>query len=161
MALPVLAIRAIGEGPSDPGDFVFLFILVAGVGAAFEIAARVSDRHAYRTGVVIALAAALLSVWINSAVGIIGSEDNPANWIYAAPIAVAAIGSVLARFRPTGMARSMVAAAIAQVLAFAFALLAGLGFTGPITIFFAGLWLIAAWLFRKAARDRARASRRR
>lgn len=60
---------------------------------------------------------------------------------------------MLARFRPMGMSRAMVAAAIAQGLAFAIALVAGLGFTGPITIFFAALWLISAWLFREAARE--------
>jgi hypothetical protein len=32
------------------------------------------------------------------------------------------------------------------------ALLAGFGFAGPINVFFCGLWLVSAWLFRKAAR---------
>ncbi len=53
------------------------------------------------------------------------------------------------------MARAMVAAAIAQVLVFVFALVGGLGFTGPITVFFTALWLIAGWLFRKAASEQA------
>ena len=66
---------------------------------------------------------------------------------------MAAVGALLARFRPAGMALAMVAAAVAQILAFAFALAAGLGFTGPITVFFAALWLISASLFRKAARE--------
>ena len=48
----------------------------------------------------------------------------------------------------------MAATSVAQALAFVIALIAGLGFTGPITVFFAALWLIAAWLFRKAAPDR-------
>lgn len=60
---------------------------------------------------------------------------------------------MLARFCPMGMSRAMVAAAVAQALAFAVALVAGLGFTGPITIFFAAFWLTSAWLFRKAARE--------
>jgi hypothetical protein len=51
------------------------------------------------------------------------------------------------------MARAMVATALAQALVFAAALIAGLGFTGPITVFFAALWLTSAWLFRKAARE--------
>ena len=37
------------------------------------------------------------------------------------------------------------------------ALAAGLGFTGPITVFFCSLWLTAAALFRRAARAAARA----
>lgn len=152
MVLPVLAVRSIEELTSDPGDFMFLAIMLAGVGIAYELSARVTDRNAYWAGVGLALAAALLSVWINLAVGIIGSEDNPANLIYVAVLAVAALGAVLARFRPLGMARAMVATAAAQALAFLVALVAGLGFTGPITIFFAALWLLSASLFRRAAR---------
>lgn len=153
MLLPVLALRSIEEVAWDPGDFMFLAILLGGVGIAYELAARVTDRSAYLAAAAIALAAAFLSTWINLAVGIIGSEDNPANWIYAGVLAVALAGAALARFRPLGMARAMVAAAIAQALAFVTALAAGLGFTGPITVFFAALWLMAAWLFRRSARE--------
>jgi len=115
MLLPLLPEWFAGEVAWDPGDFMFLGILLVGV--AYELAARVPDRSAYRAAVAIALAAAFLNSWINLAVGIIGSEDNPANWIYAGVIAVAVVGAVLARFRPLGMARVMVATAIAQALA--------------------------------------------
>lgn len=152
MAAPVIAMRASDDAASDPGDFIFLAILLAGVGVAVEAAARVSIRSAYRAAVGFALAAAFLHAWINLAVGIIGNEDNPANLIYYAVIAVAAVGALLARFQADGMSRAMVAAAIAQVLAFVAALATGLGFTGPMTVFFTVLWLASAWLFRKAAR---------
>ncbi|HEV2078673.1 MAG TPA: hypothetical protein VGR19_02085 [Allosphingosinicella sp.] len=153
MVLPLTAVRGLDPGAWDPpGDFMFLAILLAGVGAAYEVAVRVPHRRAYRAAAAVAIAAGLIQIWVNLAVGIIGSEHNPANWIYAAVVAVAAIGAVAARFRATGMAAAMTAAALAQILAFFVALAAGLGFTGPITVFFAGLWLISAWLFRKAAR---------
>ncbi len=51
---------------------------------------------------------------------------------------MAALGAVLARFRPLGMARAMAATGIAQIFAFVVALATGLGFTGPITVFFLG-----------------------
>lgn len=153
MLLPVLAIRGTDEAAWDPpGDFAFLAILLAGVGVAYELAARVTDRNAYRAAVALAAAAALLNIWINLAVGILGSEDNPANWLYGGVLAVASIGAVLARFQAPGMASAMVATTFAQALVFGIALVAGLGFSGPITVFFAGLWLISAWLFRKSAR---------
>ena len=151
MLVPVVAMRLADPAASDPGDFIFLGILLAGVGIAFELAARASDRTAYRMATGIALAAAFLTMWINLAVGIIGSEDNPANWVYAGVLAVAAAGAAVARLRPRGMALAMAATAAAQVIAFVVALATGFGFTGPITVFFAGLWLISAWLFRKAA----------
>lgn len=154
--LPLLAIRGVGRDTWDvPGDFVFLSILLAGVGIGYELAARVTDRNAYLAGAGVAVAAALLSVWINLAVGIIGSEDNPANLLYAAVLAVGAIGALLARFRPLGMVYAMAATTAAQIFVFVIALVAGLGFTGPITVFFAALWSISAWLFRKAAREPA------
>lgn len=152
MLLPVVLLRALDDRPSDPKDYIFLFILLLGAGLAWEAAAKVSDRLAHRAGIAVALAAALLSTWINLAVGIIGSEDNPANWIYAAVVAVAGAGALLARFRPAGMARAMTVAAAAQILTLVAAAIAGLGFTGPITIFFTALWLISARLFRRAAR---------
>ena len=156
MVLPIVAIRGFDAQAWDrPGDFVFLAILLALLGLAYELAARVSDRSAYRVAVGVALAAGLLQAWINLAVGTIGSEDNPANLVYAAVLAFAAAGSAMARFRPMGMARAMAAAGVAQALAFAVALAAGLGFTGPITIFFVGLWAISAWLFQRAATETA------
>ena len=154
MLLPVVAIRGTDAAAWDPpGDFVFLAVLLVALGLAYELAARVPDRQAYAAGAGIAAAAALLGAWINLAVGIVGSEDNPANLIFAAPIAVAAAGAVLARLRAAGMALATTAAALAQLLAFAVAFAAGIGFTGPITILFTGLWLVSAWLFGRAARE--------
>jgi hypothetical protein len=68
----------------------------------------------------------------------------------------------LPRFRPHGMARALAATALAQALVGVIALAAGIGSTAPsfpeaivfLTGFFAELWLISAWLFRKAARER-------
>lgn len=150
MVLPVLVMRAAERTQSDPGDFIFLAILFAGVAIAFELAARVPDQRAYRAAVGFAAAAAFLHTWINLAVGIIGNEDNPANLIFYAVLAVAVGGSIAARFKPEGMARAMVAAALAQVAVLVGALIAGLGFTGPITVFFTALWLLSAWLFQRA-----------
>jgi hypothetical protein len=150
MLLPVVAIRGFEGAWDPPGDFMFLALLFGGVAISFEAAARIPSRNAYRAALGFTLAAALVHSWINLAVGIIGNEDNPANMIYYAVLAVALGGAILARFKPEGLSRAMVAAALAQVLVFVAALAAGLGFTGPITVFFIALWLTSAWLFRKA-----------
>lgn len=153
MLLPVLALRGTGEAASEQhGDFVFLGVLLAGVGGAYELAARTPEQSAYRVAVALALASAVLVTWMTLAVGIIGSEDHPANLTYRAVLAMPVIGAALVRFRPRGMAMVMIAAALAQVLIFVIALVAWRAFTGPITIFLAALWLTSAWLFRKAAR---------
>ena len=152
MVLPVLGHDLISATARDPSDFLFLAFLLAGAGAAYELAARIDDRRAYRAALGVAIVASLLQAWINLAVGIIGSEDSPANLIYAGVIAVALGGAIAARLRPDGMALAMVATAAAQLVAFVAALTAGLGFTGPITVFFCTMWLVSAWLFRRAAR---------
>jgi hypothetical protein len=134
------------------GDFAFAVALVVGVGLTYELAVRTTDNRAYRAAVGIALAASFILVWINLAVGIIGSEDHPANLMYWGVLAVGIVGAIIARFRPRGMARALFATAMAQGLVAVIALIAGLGFTGPITVFFSALWLASAWLFRNAAR---------
>jgi hypothetical protein len=153
MLLPVLSVRGADPAAWDtPGDVMFLAILWAGVGVAYELAARVTGRRAYAAAAGLAIAAALVLVWINLAVGIVGSEGDPANRIYGGVLAVGLVGALLARFRPSGMARAMAATALAQGSAFAILLATDRAFTGPITVFFAAQWLASAWLFRKAAR---------
>jgi hypothetical protein len=71
---------------------------------------------AYRVAVGIALAAAFLLVWMNLAVGIIGSEDNPVNLMYFGVLAIFILGATMARLRPQGMARALFATALAQAL---------------------------------------------
>jgi hypothetical protein len=90
---------------------------------------------------------------MNLAVGIIGNEDNPANLMYGGVLAVGIIGAVIARFQPHGMARALVATALAQALVAVIALIAGLGYTLILTGFFVALWLTSARLFRKAAQE--------
>ena len=144
----------------DALDFVVLGALLAGVGVAYWMARRMSDNVAYRAGVGIALLAAFLLIWVNGAVGIIGSEDNDANLMFFGVLAVGFLGAVFARFQLTGMMRAMYATAIAQVSVAVIAVTAGLGSSGPIwpkdilvfSGFFTALWLLSALAFRKAAR---------
>jgi MFS family permease len=153
--LPLLAMRVTDEVDWDASDFAFAVGLVIGVGGTYELAARMTGSRVYRAAVAVALAAAFVLIWMNLAVGIIGSEDNPANLMYGGVLAVGLVGTAIARAQPLGMSRALVATALAQALVFVIALIAGLGFTGPITVFFAALWLMSAWLFQRAARERS------
>jgi hypothetical protein len=156
--LPLAAMQVTDEVNWGAEDFAAAAALVLAVGLAYELAVRTTRDWAYRAGVAVALAGAFVLLWANAAVGVIGSEDNPANLMFFAVPAVAILGALLARFRPHGMALAMAATAAAQVTVAAIALIAGLGFTGPITVFFTGLWLTSAWLFRKAATCRTQPS---
>ncbi|RZV34049.1 MAG: hypothetical protein EX272_13635 [Chromatiales bacterium] len=145
----------------DVLDFAVLAGLLAGVGGTFWLARRMTDNVAYRAGVGIALLAAFLLVWVNGAVGIIGSSSNDANLMFFGVLAVGIISAIFAGFQPVGMVRAMLATAIAQVAVAVIAVTAGLGSSGPrwpadvlvLTVFFAALWLLSAWMFQKAAQD--------
>ncbi len=137
-----------------------LFVLAALLISVFMfLKAKKPDNTAYKTAVALALLGTLLLFWVNGAVGIIGSESNDANMMYAGVLAIGLIGTIFARFEPLGMARAMLATALAQALAAIIALVAGWGMSGPIwprdvlgaTVIFVTLWLGSAWLFRRAA----------
>lgn len=111
----------------------------------------------YRLALAVALVAAALLVWLSLGVGIIGKDGDPANVMYLGVLAVGVVGALIARFRPRGMARALVATALAQATVAAIALVAGLGrpWSGPLELtllngFFVAAFLGAAWLFRRA-----------
>lgn len=148
---PLVAMRFTDAVDWGLEDFLSAGALVLAVGGGLELAVRRTRHRAMRAGAALALATAFVLVGANAAVGVIGSEDNPVNRLYAGVVAVGAMGTLLARFRPRGMALAMVATAIAQVAVAVVAVLAGQGFAGPATLVFTALWLAAAALFRTAA----------
>jgi hypothetical protein len=143
----------------DETDFIVFGAMLFGACWVYELAAWITGNIAYRAAVGVAVVATFILIWMNLAVGIIGSEDNPANLIYGGVLAVAIAGAFIVRFQPEGMARVLAATALAQALVGVIVLVAGLGSTGEnwprviivLTSFFAALWLVSAWLFRRAA----------
>jgi heme/copper-type cytochrome/quinol oxidase subunit 4 len=141
-------------------DFVFAGALIFGTGLTYVLVARRGGNMAYRFAVGIALAAAFLLVWINLAVGVIGSEDNPANLMYYGVLAIGFLGAIIAELRPRGMARVLFAMALAQALVPVVALLiwkpqltSGVAAVLTLNAFFVVLFVGSALLFRNAARD--------
>ncbi len=140
-------------------DFVVMGVLLFGAGSAFVLISRFSDSIAYRAGVGVAVVTGLLLIWVNLAVGIIGSEDNPANALYFGVLLVGFIGAGMARLRPRGMARTLFAAALAQMLVPVMALIiwkpdlaepAGIAGVFILNALFALLFVVSALLFRRA-----------
>jgi hypothetical protein len=159
---PLIAMRFTNEVNWDEIDFMVFGAMLAAACGTCGLAAGMTGNSAYRAAVGVAVAAAFILVWLNLAVGIIGTEDNPANLMFGGVPAVGIVGAVIARLQPQGMARALVATALAQALVAVIALSAGWGSTGPgwpgdllvLTGFFAALWVGSALLFRKAARER-------
>ncbi|MCZ7556298.1 MAG: hypothetical protein M5R41_07855 [Bacteroidia bacterium] len=141
-------------------DFVVMGMLIFGTGLTYVLLSRISDSLSYRVAVGVAVVAGLLLVWVNLAVGIIGSEDNAANALYLAVLFVGILGAVLARFQPLAMSRALFATAIAQMLVPVIAFIIwrpafddppGIVGVFMLNAFFAMLFSVSAILFRQAA----------
>ncbi len=146
------------------GDFAVATVVLYGALGAFEAVARTAGTAAFRAGFGVGIAALVMLVWGNAAVGI---TDTDADGWYLGVLAVGIGGPALVRLRARGMARGMAHAMFATALAMAvvsgIALAAGkigpnnsaLQITG-LTVFYAALFAGSGMLFRTAAREQAR-----
>ncbi len=161
LALPV-AMQFTDEVQWNEAVAYGVLLLIAG--GSYEMRRWLKTRtSAYRFAFRLGLAGAILLGWVNGAVGIIGSEDNPANLMYGAVFAVGLSGSLMARFKPRGMAHTLFGAALVQVLVpvvafFIWPAQASWGNAGVIGVFlinliFAMLFVVSGLLFRKAATE--------
>ncbi|HJR83106.1 MAG TPA: hypothetical protein VJ775_04180 [Sphingomicrobium sp.] len=160
LLLPLIGMQFTPEVNWTVEDFVVWGIMLGTVGGLFELAVRLSPLPSYRAGFGLALLGAFLLVWANLAVGIVGSENNPANQLFFLALLIGIVGAGIARLRAGGMVKAMTATAVALWVAFAIAV------TGPTdepwvrhsvefigTSIFALLFVGSALLFRKAAAD--------
>ena len=153
LLLPLIAMQ-FTDVDWDETDFIVMGAMIGSVGLGIEFLVRQSHSIAYRLGAVIALLTVFLTLWVNLAVGMIGSEDNPYNLLFGGVLLLALIGSILARFRPEGMAGALVATAIVQAAISAYGLSADVR-GGIFSLCFAAPWLLAAALFWGAAREQS------
>lgn len=153
LLVPLVAMQFTDEVRWNLADFLVAGALLFGAGATYQLLATRTENLAYRAGAGVAVAAALMLVWANLAVGLIGSEDNLANLMYLGVLAVGIAGALVARFQPRGMARALFAMALAQALVAMIAL--GLPSSRPLELvaingFFVALFAGSAFLFRRA-----------
>lgn len=143
----------------DAGDYAVAGALVAGVAGTFALLSRTSRNTAYRAASGVALLGAVLLIWVNGAVGIIGAEGHDANKLFGVVLAIGAIGGALSRFQPQGMSRTLLLMALIQLLVPLMAFVTGLADNRaafePVvllaTSFFMALWVVSGILFRKAS----------
>ncbi|HLL58585.1 MAG TPA: hypothetical protein VK391_01675, partial [Allosphingosinicella sp.] len=139
MAALLLLLPYVANAPWTASDYVFAAVLFGGVGLAFELIVRKSVGLSFRLGSAVAVIGGFLAVWVNGAVGMIGSEDNPYNLLFLCVPLLALLGAIVARFRAGGTAIAMAAAGIAQTV------LAAIGISsdprgGIFSMAFAGIW---------------------
>lgn len=154
LLLPLVAMQFTREVQWDGTDFAVMGAMLLAACGAYELAVRLSRDSGYRLAFAIAIVAGFLTVWVNLAVGMIGSEDNAFNLLFGGVLAVGALGALLARFRAGGMARAMLATGVAQAAVVAVALVGGWDLRGAVfSAFFVAPWLVSALLFRRVARQ--------
>lgn len=116
LMIPLVAMQFTDDVVWSVFDFIVAGVLLFGTGFMYALVTRKGGSTAYRVAVGMALVSGLMLIWVNLAVGLIGSEDNPANILYLGVFAVGFFGAILSRLRSRGMARTMFAMAIAQAL---------------------------------------------
>jgi hypothetical protein len=160
LLVPLVAMLVTDGVAWGPADFAVAGVLLAGTGLMHQAVARKAGSATYKVAAGVALAAALLLVWASLAVGVLGEEGDRADLMYGGVLAVGIAGAVIARFRARGMARALLAMALAQALVAVIALIAG-KHQAPISSafeivalngLFIALFVGSAWLFRRVAR---------
>jgi hypothetical protein len=154
LLIPFVAMQLDNEVNWSPADYVLAFILLFGAGMAYRILIGKTGNILFRLAAGIAAATALFLIWSNLAVGLIGSENNPANLMYLGVLAVLFIAVIIARFNANGMAIALFSTAISQVIVTIIAVIAELGSPENTSVqlilingFFITLWVISGLLF--------------
>ncbi len=161
LSLPLTAMQFTNEVEWTFFDFLVAGILLMGTGLSFVFLANKAHNKIYKMAIGLTLGTALLMIWSNLAVGIIGNEDNPINILYMGVLGVVAIGSFISNFKPKGMSLTLILTAISQVIVIIMALLEGYGNTLNslrellmVNGFFIVLWLGASFLFNKSSLEK-------
>jgi len=141
--------------------YAVLFVLAGGTYELFQwLRLRTT---VYRLAFGVGIVGALVLLWVNGAVGIIGSEDNPVNMLFVAVPLIGFVGAIIARFRSKGMVFALIVTAVAQasVPVIAYIInqppirtaddLAGILGVFAINSLFVLLFITSALLFRKAS----------
>ncbi|HLO91985.1 MAG TPA: hypothetical protein VK172_12550 [Lentimicrobium sp.] len=88
-------------------DYIIVWLLLFGAGVTFRLLTRKKSRLTYRIGIGLAVLTGLFMMWVNLAVGIVGSGPNAANLMYAGILVIGMIGAIVSKFKPNGLANTL------------------------------------------------------
>lgn len=161
LLLPLIAMQIIDGMDWSLFDFAVAWVLLFSAGLTILLIAGKSKNNSYRAAVGISVMTALIIIWANLAVGIIGSDDNPANWMFVGVLVIGIIGAIVSRLQSSGMSLVLFSMAFANTLVAVIALVAVPNLLNsrlmetliPNSLFIF-LWITAALLFRNASKRR-------
>lgn len=126
LLVPAVAMQFTREVNWSVSDFMAMGMLLFSSGAAFVLLTRTNTTWLYRSAAALGLLAALLLVWANLAVGLIGSGPNVANLMYIAVLAIGFVFVLRSGLRAAGMERAMLATAVALAVHALISLMTGM-----------------------------------
>lgn len=109
LMVPLAASQVVEGWNWNPGAFVFLYVLLCGLGMAYALIASKMSAWSYKAGVGLALAAGFALGWSNMVH--VADSENPANLAYYSVLLVGGAGAALARLEARGLARTLFAMA--------------------------------------------------
>jgi predicted membrane channel-forming protein YqfA (hemolysin III family) len=159
LIVPLLAELLTDEMDWTVSDFIAAWMLLFISFFIYRLVSGRVQKFEYRAAAGLAVGTGLFLVWSNLAVGLIGNEDNPANWMYMGVLGIGFLGSIISRLQPRGMMRVLFAMTLAHLLITVIALIARLDLAPESSVieiigvngFFAVLWSGSALLFRNAS----------
>lgn len=154
--IPLIAMQFTDQVVWTLSDFIIAGTFLFGTGITYKLITRKSGKSTYKLSIGFALFTGLFLLWVNGAVGIIGSENNPVNLLYFGVIAIGIIGAMITRVQAKGMAYTMFAMAFTQALIASIAIIGGYHPNPDSAVFeiiavngfFIMLFMISALLFR-------------
>lgn len=114
LLIPFMAQMITSEVNWTLSDFIAAGTMLFGTGTAYAFISRQSGSLMYRVASGLTLFTALFLIWVNLAVGVIGSEDNVGNLMYFGVILILLIGIPASRLQARGMALALFSTALAQ-----------------------------------------------
>lgn len=161
LSIPLIAMQFTQEVKWTLSDFIIMGILIFSTGFAYVLLSRYAPGFIHRAAIGLAIGTTFLLIWVNLAVGLIGSGPHASNFMYIGVLAVVIAGAFFSMFAAKGMEWTMFGAALSLILIAAIALLAKMQtYTGSsvgeiigVNAFFAFLYCISGLLFRYVARQ--------
>jgi len=95
LLIPAIAMQFTNEVRWTASDFLVAAVLIMGLGGGVELALRLSHNACVKSAAIVAVTSVFALIWINGAVGIVGSEANPVGWVVVAVTSVVLAATVL------------------------------------------------------------------
>lgn len=159
LLIPFIAMQFTTDVNWSVSDFLIAGCVLFITGTAIVFTLRLKSNIIYRLAFLTTIVSAFLMIWVNLAVGLIGSGANLGNLMYIGVLVILIVGIYLSRYKSEKLEVALFSTALSLVVLGIVALLMNMQeYPGSsvmeiilVNLFFAGLFAIAGLLFRSVA----------